>query len=94
MVNIRCSASDRLRVPARPAQHLDRRVPHLQRRTRRNASIIGGNTRELAIGRAAADQAGACPYLHRCISVPPRRQQPRQPAIVTVPDLVRFIEVV
>ena len=66
MVNIRCSASDRLRVPARPAQHLDRRVPHLQRRTRRNASIIGGDTRELAIGRAAADQAGARPYLHRC----------------------------
>jgi hypothetical protein len=61
MVNIRCSASDRLRVPARPAQHLDRRVPHLQRRTRRNASIIGGDTRELAIGRAAADQAGARP---------------------------------
>jgi hypothetical protein len=66
MLNIRCSASDRLRVPARPAQHLDRRVPHLQRRTRRNASIIGADTRELAIGRAAADQAGARPYLHRC----------------------------
>jgi len=27
MVNTRCSASDRMRVPARPAQHVHRRVP-------------------------------------------------------------------
>ena len=66
MVNIRCSASDRIRVPARPAQHVHRRVPHMQRRTRRSASTIGGGTPDMTIGRAAADQAGARPYLHRC----------------------------
>ena len=42
MVKIRCSASDRIRVPARPAQHVHRRVPDLRRRTRRSASTIGG----------------------------------------------------
>ena len=42
MVKIRCSASDRIRVPARPAQHVHRRVPDLPRRTRRSASTIGG----------------------------------------------------
>ena len=30
MVKIRCSASDRIRVPARPAQHVHRRVPDLR----------------------------------------------------------------
>ena len=62
MVNIRCSASDRMRVPARPAQHVHRRVPDLRRRTRRSASTIGGGTPDMTIGRAAADQAGARPY--------------------------------
>ena len=66
MVSIWCSASDRIRVPARPAQHVHRRVPHLQRRTRRSVSTIGDGTPDMTIGRAAAVQAGARPYLHRC----------------------------
>ena len=33
--HIRCSASDRVRVPARPGQHVHRRVPDMRRRTRR-----------------------------------------------------------
>ncbi len=37
-----CSASDRIRVPARPASHVHRRVPDVRRRTRRSASTIGG----------------------------------------------------
>ena len=40
MVKIQWSASDRIRVPARPAQHVHRRVPDLRRRTRRSASTI------------------------------------------------------
>jgi hypothetical protein len=36
MVNTRCSASDRMHVPARPAQHVHRGVPDIRRRTRRN----------------------------------------------------------
>ena len=66
MVSIRCSASDRIRVPARPAQHVHRRVSHLQGRTRRSASTIGGGTPDMTIGRVAADQAGARPYLYPC----------------------------
>src|SRR5271157_3498406 len=69
MVNIRCGASDRIRVPARPTQHVHRRVPHMRRRTRRSASTIGGGTPDMTIGRAAADQEGACPYLHRCAGI-------------------------
>ncbi len=41
------------------------RVPDVRRRTRRSASTIGGGTPDMTIGRAAADQAGARPYLHR-----------------------------
>jgi hypothetical protein len=37
MVKILCSAPDRIRVPARPAQHVHRRVPDLRSRTRRSA---------------------------------------------------------
>src|SRR5271165_5958710 len=40
--NLWCSASDRIRVPARPASHVHRRVPDVRRRTRRSASTIGG----------------------------------------------------
>src|SRR5271167_2998424 len=36
------SGADRIRVPARPAQHVHRRVPDLRSRTRRSASTIGG----------------------------------------------------
>ena len=73
MVNTRCSASDRMHVPARPAQHVHRGVPDMRRRTRRSASTIGGGTPDMNIGRAAADQAGARPgarpYLHRCAGI-------------------------
>ena len=65
MVNTRCSASDRMHVPARPAQHVHRRVPDLRRRTRRSASTIGDGSADTTIGRADADQAGARPYLRR-----------------------------
>jgi len=63
MVNTRRSASDRMHVPARPAQHVHRRFPDMRRRTRRSASTIGGGTPDMTIGRAHADQAGARPYL-------------------------------
>ena len=63
MVNTRRSASDRMHVPARPAQHVRKRVPDMRRRTRRSASTIGGGTPDMTIGRAHADQAGARPYL-------------------------------
>ncbi len=42
MVKLWCSAFDRIRVPARPAQHVHRRVPDVRRRTRPSASTIGG----------------------------------------------------
>ena len=63
MVNT--GASDRMRVPARLAQHVHRRVPDLRRRTRRSASTIGDGSADTTIGRADADQAGARPYLRR-----------------------------
>ena len=64
MVNTRCSASDRMHVPARPAQHVHRGVPDMRRRTRRSASTIGGGTPDMTIGRAHADRAGARPLPH------------------------------
>jgi hypothetical protein len=67
MVKILCSAPDRIRVPARPAQHVHRRVPDLRSRTRRSAIYHRRRvTPDLTIGPAAADQAGARPYLRRC----------------------------
>jgi hypothetical protein len=42
MVKLWCSAFDRIRVPARPARHVHRRVPDVRRRTRPSASTIGG----------------------------------------------------
>src|SRR5580698_715455 len=72
MVNTRCSASDRMHVPARPAQHVHRGVPDMRRRTRRSASTIGGGTPDMTIGRAAADRAGARPYrATRCENASP-----------------------
>jgi hypothetical protein len=56
--NIRCSASDRIRVPARPAQHVHKRVSDMRRRTRRSASNIGGGTPDPTVGRADAHRAG------------------------------------
>ena len=63
MVNIRCNASDRMRVLARPASHVHRCVPDVRRRTRRSASTFGGATPDMTGGRPAADRAGARPYL-------------------------------
>ena len=75
MDNILCSAPDRIGVPARPAQHVHRRLPHMRRRTRRSAATIGGGTPDMTVGRAAADRAGARPY-------PDRRAETRsRPAI-------------
>ena len=59
--NIRSTASDRIRVPARPAQHVHISVPDMRRRTRRSASTTVGGARHMTIGRAEADQAGARP---------------------------------
>ena len=65
-------------APARPAQHVHRRrnnwkgpnakrqmagPENVQRRTRRSASTIGGAAPDTIIGRAAADRAGARPYV-------------------------------
>ena len=66
MVNTRCAPLIVYAFRRVPPRQVDRRVPHLQRRTRRNASIIGGGTPDMTIGRVAADPAGARPYLHRC----------------------------
>ena len=66
MVKLWCSAAGRIRVPARPARHVHRRVPDVRHRTRRNASTLEGGTPDMTIGHADADQAGARPYLHRC----------------------------
>ena len=60
--SFRVTASDRIRVPAR---HVHGRVPNMRRRTRRSAFTIGGGTPDMTIEPAAADQAGARPYLHR-----------------------------
>ena len=74
MVKTRCSASDRIRVPARPAQHVHRCVPDLRRHG--DAGRAGVHlhrrraTTELTIGPAEADQAGARPYLRRCAGTP------------------------
>ena len=84
MVNTRCSASDRMHVPARPAQHVHRRVPdmrRLRRRTRRSASTIGGGTPAMTIGRAHADQAGARPW---SASLPARTAERLSPVISRV----------
>ena len=70
MVKLWCSASDRLRVPARPAPHVHRGVPEVGRRTRRSAAAVGGGAPYLTIGCAAADRAGARPYLRRRPSRP------------------------
>jgi hypothetical protein len=61
--HIWCTASDRIRIPARPAQYVHRRVPDRRPRTRRSASTSGGGTRDRTIGPADADQPGAHPYL-------------------------------
>jgi hypothetical protein len=58
----RWSASDRVRVLARPASHVHRCVPDRRPRTRQSASTIRGGTPNLTSGRADADQAGARPY--------------------------------
>jgi len=50
MVQIGCSASDRLRVPARPAQHVHRRVPEMRRGITVSAVGLGCMGMSLAYG--------------------------------------------
>jgi hypothetical protein len=61
MVNNRCAPLIVYAFRRVRSRQVDRRVPHLQRRTRRNASIIGGGTPDMTIGGAAADQAERVP---------------------------------
>ena len=95
MVKIRCSASDRLRVPARPAQHV-RRVPDLRSRTRRSAIDHRRRaTPDLTIGPVEADQAGARPYLRRCAGTPRKRIRfnlIRNKSLPVSPLLERFLD--
>jgi hypothetical protein len=70
-----------MRVPARPAQHIHRRVPDLRRRTRRSASTIGGGTPDMTIGCADADRVGARPYRRHADTFLPHADTPtRRPA--------------
>src|SRR5271166_4246067 len=77
MVKLRCSASDRIRVPSRPAQQVHRRVPDLRCRATPDAPECIYHRRraipDLTIGPAEADQAGARPYLRRCAGTPRER---------------------
>ena len=60
-----------MRVPARPAQHVHRRVPDMQRIATRDAGrarvhlLSEAGIADMTIGRADADRAGARPYLRR-----------------------------
>jgi hypothetical protein len=58
--HIRCSASDRIRVQARPVQHVHRGVPDRRRRTRQSASSMPGQKRKPSWVMAARDQLPAC----------------------------------
>ena len=95
MVKIRCSASDRIRVPARPAQHVHRRVPGLRRRTRWVHLPSEAGTPDMTLGRADADQAGARPYLRRCAGTPRKRIRfdlIRNKSLPVSPLLERFLD--
>src|SRR5258707_15494326 len=63
MVKLWCSAFRRIRVPARPARHVHRRVPDVRRRTRRSASTIGG-------GYTGHDHQASCRGSHGSASLP------------------------
>ena len=78
MVKIRCSASDRIRVPARPAQHVHRRVPDL----RSHATPCNA-------GRAGAYRPSEALHPTRSSDVLPRIARERVP---TVPRLRKRVE--
>ena len=66
MVNRWCSASDRIRVPARPAQHVHRRVFQTCDAGRARVYLPSeAGTPDTTIERDDADHAGARPYLRR-----------------------------
>ena len=63
MVKLWCSASDGIRVPARPAQHVHRRVFQTCDAGRARAHLPSeAGTPDMTIKRADADRAGARPY--------------------------------
>jgi hypothetical protein len=66
MVKLWCSAFDRIRVPARPAQHVHRRVFQTCDAGRARVYLPSeAGTPDMTIGHADADHAGARPYLRR-----------------------------
>ena len=66
MVKLRCSASDGIRVPARPAQHVHRRAFQTCDAGRAGVYLPSeAGTPDTTIERDDADHAGARPYLRR-----------------------------
>jgi hypothetical protein len=66
MVKLWCSAFDRIRVPARPAQHVRRRVFQTCDAGRARVYLPSeAGTPDMTIEPADADRAGARPYLRR-----------------------------
>jgi len=66
MVNLWCSASDGIRVPARPAQHVHRRVFQTCDAGRARVYLpLEAGTPDTTIERDDADHAGAHPYVRR-----------------------------
>ena len=61
MVKLWCSASDRIRVPARPAQHVQEAFQTCDAGRARVHRPSEAGTPDMTIGRAAADHAGARP---------------------------------
>ena len=62
MVNSRCSASDRIRVPARPAPHVEDAFQTCDAGRARVQLPSEAGTPDMTIKRADADRAGARPY--------------------------------
>jgi hypothetical protein len=61
MVKLWCSASDRIRVPARPAQHVQEAFQTCDAGRARVHRPSEAGTPDMTIGRAAADHARARP---------------------------------
>ena len=85
MVKIWCSASDRIRVPARPAQHVQEAFQTRDPGRARVHRPSEAGTPDMTIGRAAADHAGARPYLRR------RPSSLRRPVPSDSPTLLSFV---
>ena len=80
MVNSRCSASDRIRVPARPAQHVKEAFQTCDAGRARVQLPSEAGTTDMTIKRADADRAGARPY--RAFSENAERRTPN-PELLT-----------